>query len=151
MQLTADTAKIRRWREERHWSQEYLAEVAGIGVRTVQRIERGEQASRDSLMALAAAFNVEVMALTTDAQMDAEDKLRREHNRKAAALRLSFWIHLASYLFGAVLFVGISIGMGSFVMLWPLIWWTVGVCGHALAVVIVELAFRFQLEERRNS
>ena len=146
MQLTADSPKIKRWREERHWSQEHLADIAGIGVRTVQRIERGDQASRESLMALAAAFNVDVTALTSDARAEAEENVRRQSTRKLAALRLSFWISLASYLFGMVLFAGINMGTGSSVMLWPAIWWTVGTAGHGLAVVITELAVRYQLQ-----
>ncbi|CAN0447511.1 unnamed protein product, partial [Scytosiphon promiscuus] len=79
MQYDADAAKIKRWREERHWSQEHLAELAGIGVRTVQRIETGDKASGDSLKALAAAFNVDVMAVTVDAKTEAETMIREKN------------------------------------------------------------------------
>lgn len=147
MSFIADAAKIKRWREERHWSQEHLAELAGLGLRTVQRIENGDTASQDSLKALAAAFNVDVMALTVDPRAEAAEAIQREQARKAAALRLSFWIHLASYALGVVIFTGISIGVGhGFVMLWPLIWWTVGVVAHGVTVVIVELVFRHDRE-----
>jgi len=37
MSLKTDTAKIKRWREERHWSQEHLADMAGVGLRTLQK------------------------------------------------------------------------------------------------------------------
>ena len=146
MQFTADAAKIRRWREERHWSQEHLAELAGLGLRTVQRIENGEQASRESMMALAAAYNVDVMALTLDARAQAADMVAEKNARASAALRLSFGIHLASFVLGMVIFAGISIGEGWPVMLWPAIWWTVGLVGHGVTVVIVELVARFQNE-----
>jgi len=66
MQTHADGAQVRRWRDGRGWSQEHLAEVAGISLRTVQRIENGEKAARESVMALAAAFGVDVMTLTVD-------------------------------------------------------------------------------------
>ena len=66
MTYKADTAKIKRWREERHWSQEHLADMAGVGLRTLQRIENGQQASADSLKALASAFQVDVTALYVD-------------------------------------------------------------------------------------
>lgn len=145
MQFHADAAKIRRWREERHWSQEHLADLAGIGLRTIQRIERGEQASRESLMALAAAFNVDVMALTVDTRSEAQAREKRKVAREGAALRLSFWISLASYLFGIILFTGINIGTGSYVMLWPMIWWTVGTAGHGLAVVLYALVARHKV------
>jgi len=146
MQLTPDAAKIRRWREERHWSQEHLADLAGIGLRTVQRIETGNPASRETLMALAAAFNVDVIALTVDAKTEAAAIVRREQDRKLSALRLTFWINLACYALGVIVFAGISLGVGNgtFVMLWPLIWWTVGVAGHGLAVVLVELVTRYE-------
>lgn len=150
MQYQADAAKIRRWREERHWSQDHLAALAGIGVRTLQRIETGESASRDSLKALAAAFEVDVMALTVDAKLHAAEMVEQERARGLAALRLSFWIHLASYILGVIIFTGISIGIGGerFTMLWPLIWWTVGMAGHAVTVVIVTLVWRYDRQFR---
>ena len=142
MQFYADVAKIKRWREERHWSQEHLADLAGIGLRTIQRVEQGEKASGETLKALAAAFDVDVMALTVDAQSEARAQSRQKVARKGAALRLSFWISLACYLFGMVLFTGINIGTGSYVMMWAMIWWTVGTAGHGLAVVLYELVTR---------
>jgi transcriptional regulator with XRE-family HTH domain len=144
MQFTADAAKIKRWREERHWSQEHLADLAGIGLRTVQRIGKGEPASRETMTALAAAFNVDVMALAVDPETEAEKIVRRKDAKLLAGMRLGFFISLASYVFGMILFIGISLGIGgrTFVMLWPMIWWTVGMAGHGLATVIVELAVR---------
>jgi transcriptional regulator with XRE-family HTH domain len=144
MQFNADAAKIKRWREERHWSQEHLADLAGIGLRTVQRIEKGEPASRETMTALAAAFNVDVMALAVDPETEAEKIMRRKDAKLLAGMRLGFLISFASYVFGMILFIGISLGIGgrTFVMLWPMIWWTVGVAGHGLATVIVELAVR---------
>lgn len=143
MPFKADAAKIKRWREERHWSQEHLADLAGIGLRTIQRIENGEAASQDSIMALAAAYNVDVMALSIDQEEEAAKIVAKKNAKARAGLRLSFWIHFASYLLGIVIFVGINIGTNSNTMLWPLIWWTVGVSSHALTVVIVELATRY--------
>ena len=146
MQFNPDSSKIKRWRDERCWSQEHLASVAGIGLRTIQRIENGDKASRESLMALASAFGVDVMALTVDAKSEAAKMVHDERLKGIAALRLSFWINLASYVFGMVLFAGISLGVGGheWVMRWPMIWWTVGVAGHGLAVVLVELVTRYE-------
>lgn len=144
MAFKADADKIKRWREERHWSQEHLAEVAGIGLRTIQRIETGEAASRETLMALAAAFNVDVLALCVDPEVEANELVRRRNAKGRAALQLSFWIHLASYVFGMIIFAGISLGSGWFVMKWPMIWWTVGIAGHALPVIFMEVVTRYQ-------
>ena len=147
MQFDTDAAKIRRWREERHWSQEHLADLAGIGLRTVQRIEKGEQASGETLKALAAAFNVDVMALTVDARSQAAEAVNRSRAKDLAALMLSFWIHLGSWMFGMLIFAGIGLSEGSlFFMAVPAIWWTVGLGGHALTVVIVNLAMRYERE-----
>lgn len=50
---------IRVFREVRKWSQEQLAAIAGINVRTIQRIEQGRAASLDTRRALARAFEFE--------------------------------------------------------------------------------------------
>lgn len=57
-------------REERNWSQEQLADLSGLGLRTVQRIESSHKAGRDSLAALAATFGIEVAALERELAMD---------------------------------------------------------------------------------
>lgn len=56
--MKIDPAAVRALRERRAWSQEQLAEVAGLSVRTVQRVETGGGASLDTRMALAAALEV---------------------------------------------------------------------------------------------
>ncbi len=48
--------RIRPLRLEKGWSQEQLATIAGLSTRTVQRIENGEQASLETLTAIAAAL-----------------------------------------------------------------------------------------------
>jgi len=150
MAFKTDAAKIRRWREERHWSQEHLAELAGIGLRTVQRVENCEPASRETVMALAAAFNVEAIALCLDPEAEAADIVQRKNEKVTAALRLSLWIHLAGYILGMIVFAGINLGVGAFVMKWATIWWTVGAAAHATTVVIVELATRFTEQQARG-
>lgn len=146
MQFHPDAAKIKRWREERHWSQEHLADLAGIGTRTVQRIEKGEAATYESVMALAAAFNVDVVALTVDPEKEAAKAARTGAKEGLASLKLSFWIHLASFAFSMVVFLAISVSSegDGFVMLIPAVWWTVGLAAHGLTVVIVMLANAFE-------
>jgi len=61
--MEIDPTEIRRLRELHAWSQERLAEIAGLSVRTVQRVERGGGASLETRMALAAAFEVAPAAL----------------------------------------------------------------------------------------
>lgn len=143
--MDIDTEKLKRWREERFWSQEHLAELAGVALRTVQRIENGGNASRESITALAAAFNVDAAALTYHPG-DHEDELARQKRELSlSGLRLSFFIVAASWLFILLVFAGISLsdGPGGHNMMVPAIWVTVGTAGHGLAVAIVEIVNRF--------
>lgn len=148
MAFKTDSAKIKRWREERHWSQEHLAELAGLGIRTIQRIENGEAASRESLTALAAAFNVEAIALCIDPEAEADEIVNQRNTEMASGLRLSFLVHLVGYLMGMVVFMAINLTEGAFVMKWATIWWTVGLAGHAVPVVLVSLVAHFQAQAR---
>ncbi len=54
---------LKRLREDRKWSQEQLARMAGLSVRTIQRIERGHKASFESLKSLASVFEVNFSTL----------------------------------------------------------------------------------------
>jgi len=60
----SNTNKFRSLRLARAWSQEQLAELSGLSVRTVQRIENGDQPSLETLSALAAVFEVSVADLS---------------------------------------------------------------------------------------
>ncbi|HCT39613.1 MAG TPA: XRE family transcriptional regulator [Moraxellaceae bacterium] len=50
---------VKSLREIRQWSQETLAELGRITVRTVQRVEKGESSSAETRRALAGAFELE--------------------------------------------------------------------------------------------
>ncbi len=56
--MHVNSALIRAEREKRAWSQEHLAMVARLGLRTVQRIEATGVASYDSVRAIAAAYEM---------------------------------------------------------------------------------------------
>ncbi|WP_448211731.1 helix-turn-helix domain-containing protein [Colwellia sp. MEBiC06753] len=55
MQLSPE--KIKHFRKENGWSQDLLAQAAGLSLRTVQRIEKDGNASMETQMALAAALD----------------------------------------------------------------------------------------------
>ena len=63
MDMKVDSKKIRAERERRAWSQEHLATVSGLGLRTIQRIEKTGAASFESARALASVFEVDVASL----------------------------------------------------------------------------------------
>lgn len=57
---------VRTVREHKNWTQQHLADAAGVKIRTVQRVENSEGASAETLTALAAAFNLPIDFLRTD-------------------------------------------------------------------------------------
>ena len=63
MDMRVDPKRIRAERERRAWSQEHLATVSGLGLRTIQRIEKTGAASFESVRALAAVLEVSVAEL----------------------------------------------------------------------------------------
>ncbi|MGE6468226.1 helix-turn-helix domain-containing protein [Serratia proteamaculans] len=67
------TYRIRQLRLEKGWSQEQLATIAGLSSRTVQRIENGEQASLETLTAIAASLGLQVSDLYQPTQQDKSD------------------------------------------------------------------------------
>lgn len=70
------THQVKALRLQRAWSQEQLAELASLSVRTIQRIENGEAPSLETLSALAAVFGVSVTELSAESVM-ADDSLDR--------------------------------------------------------------------------
>ena len=61
---------IRELRLERGWSQEDLAEIAGLSTRTIQRLENGGRASLETLKCLAAVFESDISSLRENMDMN---------------------------------------------------------------------------------
>jgi transcriptional regulator with XRE-family HTH domain len=72
-------------RELLGWTQEHLAEAAGLSTRTVQRAENGEEMRGETLQALAAVFDVSVAILRQP--LPSEDEVRRAAGRGAETLQ----------------------------------------------------------------
>lgn len=68
------TDKVRSERQRRGWTQQQLAEIADLSLRTVQRVENQGLASHESVSALAAVFEIDRADLLVMA--DAEDGRR---------------------------------------------------------------------------
>jgi transcriptional regulator with XRE-family HTH domain len=65
------------FRDARQWTQEQLAVIAGLNVRTVQRVERGWPACPDTCRALASAFDfLDIDALNKPFAIPPEDELK---------------------------------------------------------------------------
>jgi transcriptional regulator with XRE-family HTH domain len=91
---------IQKLRLQRGWSQEQLAEVSGLSVRTIQRLERGQTASVESLKALGAAFEIDFSDLkepemnsAMSQSLPADEALALAHVRKLKG----FYLNLALY------------------------------------------------------
>ncbi|WP_100657460.1 helix-turn-helix domain-containing protein [Alteromonas flava] len=63
------TPQLKQLRISRHISQEQLATMAGLNVRTIQRIESGHNASVESVKCIAAALDIELELLTQETFM----------------------------------------------------------------------------------
>ena len=108
--------RVRELRLARGWSQAHLAELSGLSVRTIQRIETGANPGLESLRGLAAVFGVDVGELQVDGQRGPATMsmleavthcLRNYSDFEGVAGRAEFWwfalaVSLAATLANAV-------------------------------------------------
>ena len=130
---------VQKLRLQRGWSQQQLAELSGLNVRTIQRIEKGQEPSVESLKSLAAVFNVEFSTLKEQGMdnvisesQSAEEILAFNQVRKLKG----FYIHLAQYvLVIAVLTVVNALTTPNrWWVQWVVMGWGVGVFFHWLEI-----------------
>ena len=130
---------VQKLRLQRGWSQQQLAELSGLNVRTIQRIEKGQEPSVESLKSLAAVFNVEFSTLkeqgmdnAVSENQSAEEILAFNQVRKLKG----FYIHLAQYvLVIAVLTVINALTTPNrWWVQWVIMGWGVGVFFHWLQI-----------------
>jgi transcriptional regulator with XRE-family HTH domain len=130
---------VQKLRLQRGWSQQQLAELSGLNVRTIQRIEKGQEPSVESLKSLAAVFNVEFSTLKEQGMdnvisesQSAEETLAFNQVRKLKG----FYIHLAQYvLVIAVLTVINALTTPNrWWVQWVIMGWGVGVFFHWLQI-----------------
>ncbi len=58
--------QVKQLREQKAWSQSHLAEVSGLSLRTIQRIEKEDTASQESVQALASVFETSTNKLLAE-------------------------------------------------------------------------------------
>ncbi len=133
---------VRKLRLQRGWSQEQLAEISGLNVRTIQRIERGQVPGLESLKSLAAVFEVPVTELRQEEDIMTEAKtptrISDEEERVIEYVRdlKGFYSHLTSYvLVMLVLFVvNLVFTPGYIWAFWAAFGWGIGILVHGLNV-----------------
>jgi transcriptional regulator with XRE-family HTH domain len=144
---------VRKLRLEKGWSQEQLAEISGLSVRTIQRIERGQNPSLESLKSLAAVFEVEISDLKMEADMSKEVNITAEEQQAIIYVRdiKGFYTHLIIYIvvIGFLFALNIIRSSNHIWAIWPAIGWGIGVTFHALNVFEVINLFGVDWEKRQ--
>jgi len=131
---------VQKLRLQRGWSQEQLAIVSGLSVRTIQRIERGQSASLETLATLASVFEIDVSQLTVEKETDmqsiavnsreAEEAIAFERVRKIK----KFYLHVAQYVLVIAMLVVINLVTSPhyFWAIWPALGWGVALAMNGM-------------------
>lgn len=139
---------LRKLRLQKGWSQEHVAELTDLSVRTIQRIERGGPPSLESANALAAVFGVSVTTfLPGENTMQNPNEITPPiNNPETKEVELTpeeesainyvkgikeFYHHLVVY----VVFLFTFLAIGKFEeskVIWLFLGWTAGIVIHAL-------------------
>lgn len=145
--------KIRKLRIERGWSQETLAELTNLSVRTIQRLERGGNASLESISALAAVFEVEITDIAKETPMYKQNELSDPEREAVEYVRdiKGFYSHLSIYIVVMIVMIAANfyIGIENPWFIWPAIGWGLGVTSHGLAVFELLSVFGTDWEKRQ--
>lgn len=143
----------RKLRLQRGWSQEQLAKLSGLSIRTVQRIERGEKPGLESLKSLAAVFEITVTELQQEPEMDSEVKYTEEEKTIIDQVRAikGFYSHLSMYVLVMVLLFIINYmsNPANLWVVWPALGWGIGIINHALNAFEVFSFFGPEWERRQ--
>jgi transcriptional regulator with XRE-family HTH domain len=130
---------VRKLRLQRGWSQEQLAEMCGLNVRTIQRLERNGKASTESLKSLAAVFECKFTELqqTEEPAMDSQPGLSHEEKEAIEYVRdlKGFYSHVITYVLVVPFLFFINYQTTDYIWAWwPALGWGIGLLSHALQV-----------------
>ena len=117
---TTNLRDIKKMRLERHWSQEQLAEMSGLSIRTIQRIENGENAGLESLKSLASVFETNI----ADSDKNEEIEQIRKEEEYVQNIK-GFYKLLGLGIFSLIVFFVIALfdSEGWFVFFYMLVFW----------------------------
>ena len=126
---------VRKLRLQRGWSQEQLAELTNLSVRTIQRIERGATPGLESARSLASVFEVDLSTFRTG-EPEMNNQIEQLSDDEGEAIQYvkgikEFYTH-------AFMFVVFAIAILFFrdssepIIKWGLIGWAAGVVIHGL-------------------
>lgn len=138
---------VRKLRLQQGWSQEQLSEFSGLSIRTIQRIERGQNASVESLKSLAAVFEVEITDLTQEKDMH-DNTIETPHTVHATLTKdeqsaieyvkdiKGFYSHLITYVcvITGLVILNLMTAPNYMWSVWPALGWGIGIVSHGLSV-----------------
>jgi transcriptional regulator with XRE-family HTH domain len=101
---------LQKLRLQHGWSQEQLADLSGVSVRTIQRLEQGKPAATETLKNLGAVLNVQFHDLrtsnmdTTETYNDPQRPIQNLDTDEVMALRYArklrgFYVHVMQFCF----------------------------------------------------
>ena len=133
---------VRKLRLQRGWSQDQLATLTGLSVRTIQRIEQGQQPGLESLKALASVFELDVTQLQesemkgneTDSQGTVHVARDEREAMKFVEGLKGFYGHLISYVLviGGLFVINYLSNPDYIWAWWPMLGWGLGLVSHAI-------------------
>ncbi|WP_369936424.1 helix-turn-helix domain-containing protein [Xanthomonas tesorieronis] len=108
-----------KFRLKRGWSQQQLADISGISLRTIQRLEAGAKPSLETLRSLAAVFEVSIEDLGEPDMTAAEHRIPSQEvmaMKQVSQLR-EFYHHIVVYVVVCAAVVAVLL------LLSPEHWW----------------------------
>ncbi|ENP8334035.1 helix-turn-helix domain-containing protein [Vibrio alginolyticus] len=144
---------IRKLRLKRGWSQEQLADLSGLSIRTIQRMERGQKPGLESLKCLAAVFETSVSELQQEQEMTNDVRITDEEQTVIDQVRAikGFYSHLMTYVLVIGLLFAINLLTDSSYIWawWPAMGWGIGIINHGLNAFEVFNIFGAKWERRQ--
>ncbi|MFO1389295.1 helix-turn-helix domain-containing protein [Cellvibrio sp.] len=124
---------VKKLRLQRGRSQEHLAELTNLSVRTIQRLERGHKPGLETLKSLAAVFEVDIQTFEAgDSDMNTQhlkaDEVQAMHYVKGV---IEFYSHVLMYVVFTSTFL-LNGGWHLQGIHWPFLGWALGLTMHGL-------------------
>ena len=142
--------QVQKLRLQRGWSQQQLAELSGLSVRTIQRIENGSAASTESLKSLASVFEIDFSTLSSESAMpdtptptpnsSPTNKPSASQQEQLALLEVrklkGFYLHLAQYVvvIAALCAINLLTTPHRLWFYWAALGWGIGILAHAATI-----------------
>ncbi len=89
--MLVDSKKLKQLRLEKNWTQQHVAEVCDLSMRTIQRVEKDGVASNETVAAYAAIFELDAVdLLMASEQFETTDRPERFSKSTQAVMAALF-------------------------------------------------------------